>query len=98
MSRQGSQTYWVVWVTTEKASVPTEIFNSVSRQKFSVTTGFGAGPGLGCDKGLLVSPRSFPKGGTFLSRQKILCHDRVFQGGITIGCLSARTTGCWMCA
>ena len=36
--------------------------NSVSRQ------GFRAGPGLGRDKGLLVSRQSFPKGGTFLLR------------------------------
>ena len=32
--------------------------------------GFGDGPSLGRDKGFLMSLQSFPRGGTFLSRQK----------------------------
>ena len=55
---------------------------SVSRQKFNVATGFRAGTWcLGHDKGPLVSQQIFPKAGLFLSRQKILCCDRVCRGG-----------------
>ena len=55
-------------------------FSPVSRQKFCVATGFGDGSGLGREKGLLVSRKSFPKVGTFLSRQGFQgwCCDRVF--------------------
>ena len=51
----------------------------VSQKKFSFVTGFRAGPGLGPEKSLLVS------------RHKILCHDRVFQGSVAIGCFSVAT-------
>ena len=50
----------MVWVATEVFSVAIDIFRPC------VATGFRAGPGLGCDKGLLMSRQSFPKGGTFL--------------------------------
>ena len=60
-------------------------FSPVSRQKFCVATGFGDGSGLGREKGLLVSRQSFPKVGTFLSRQG-------FQGWCC-GCFFVATHG-----
>ena len=40
----------------QRLSLSRQIFvGPVSRQKFSVVIGFGAGPGLGRNKGLLVS-------------------------------------------
>ena len=51
----------------------------MSQKKFSVAIGFRAGLGLGCDKSLLMP------------RQKILCHDKVFQGGVAIGCFFVAT-------
>ena len=74
----------MVWVTTEAFFVMIEIFCPALRQKFCVATRLGAGPGLGHDKGLLVSQQSFPRAGPFLSRQKILCRDRVCRGGVAI--------------
>ena len=53
--------------------------------------GLGAGQGLGRDKGLLMSQQSFPKGWTFLSRQKTLCWDRNSKGGVVTGCFSVVT-------
>ena len=57
----------------------------MSRQEFSVAMGFGVGPSLGSDNGLLMSRKSFLKGGTFLSRQKTLCRDINSKGGVTTG-------------
>ena len=69
----------MVWVTTGAFSIATKIFSPVSLKKFCVTKGFVFGAGircLGCGKGPLVLRQSFLKAGLFLSRQKILCHDR----------------------
>ena len=55
-------------------------FSLKLRHEFSVVIRFGAGSGLGRDKGLLMSLQSFPRGGTFLSRQKFQgwCCDKMF--------------------
>ena len=66
-------------------------FSPMSQQEFSVATGFGARLGLGGDKGLLMSRRIFPRGGTFLSRHKTLCRDRNSKGGVATKYFSIAT-------
>ena len=75
----------MVWVTIGAFSIATKIFSPVSLKKICAAKGFGFGAGircLGCGKGPLVLRQSFLKVGSFLLRQKILCHDRVCKGGV----------------
>ena len=82
----------MVWVATKAFSIMAKNFGPPSQHKFCVGIGFGAGTRcLGRDKGPLVSRQSFPKGGTFLSRSKNLCRDRVFEDGVVTGCFSVVT-------
>ena len=46
---------------------------------------------LGPDKGPLVSRQSLQKAGPFLLRQKILCRDRVYGGGVATESFLSRT-------
>ena len=62
-----------------------------------VETGFGAGPGLGGDKGLLMSRHSFSRDRTFLSQQKTLCRNRNSNGGVMIECFSVTTHRTSLC-
>ena len=69
MSRRYSQAYWVVLGHDRGLLCRDRDLSALCRDRNSVLQQeFGARPGLGRDKGLLVLRQSFPKGGDFLSR------------------------------